>query len=66
MEDAQLLTDECAAIWSNLPPKWQIQRLKEWAQMLESRVSELDPDYRGYPWGWAPSQPNSPAKPGAQ
>ena len=47
-----LITTDSAAFWSvTLSRQWQIQRLVEWAAMLERRVAELDPDYRAYPWG---------------
>ena len=45
------MTEENVAGWMYLDQKWQITRLTEWAAMLEERVAELDPQYRGYQWG---------------
>jgi hypothetical protein len=47
------MTDEAAAAWGymGLKKKFQIERLREWANMLESRVAELDPQYRSSNWG---------------
>jgi hypothetical protein len=45
------LTDEYADVWAMIAPIHQIQRLTDWANMLEARVKELDPMYRSYPWG---------------
>ena len=28
-----------------------IERLADWAEMLEARVAQFDPEYRGYYWG---------------
>jgi hypothetical protein len=46
------MTDENLASWnSTISIKYQMQRLQDWANMLEQRVAELDPDYRSYAWG---------------
>jgi len=47
------LTEEYAGAWASmgLSQGWQMTRIKEWANMLEKRVAELDPDYRAYPFG---------------
>lgn len=46
------MTDENLAHWNNtISMKYQMQRLQDWANMLEQRVKELDPDYQTYPWG---------------
>ena len=45
------MTDENADAWAMIAPIHQIQRLTDWANMLEKRVKELDPIYRAYPWG---------------
>jgi hypothetical protein len=45
------MTDENNIIWSRIDKKHQITRLTDWANMLEKRVAELDPLYRGYHWG---------------
>lgn len=47
------LTDTYAAHWAmcGMASKWQIKRLTEWANMLEKRVAELDPNYRAYQFG---------------
>ena len=45
------MTDENMDMWAFIAPVHQIQRLTEWANMLEDRVKEFDPLYRGYPWG---------------
>ena len=29
----------------------QIKRISEWAEMLETRLAELDPDYKTYQFG---------------
>ena len=48
---ARTMTDENAASWANIAKVHQIQRLTDWANMLEARMKELDPLYRGYRWG---------------
>ena len=53
------MTDENADAWAMIAPIHQIQRLTDWANMLEKRVKELDPIYRAYPWGRKRS-PNAP------
>lgn len=45
------MTDENADAWAMIAPVHQIQRLTDWANMLEARVKEFDPQYRAYPWG---------------
>lgn len=45
------MTDENADAWAIIAPVHQIQRLTDWANMLEARVKEFDPMYRAYPWG---------------
>jgi hypothetical protein len=45
------MTDESMQYWAQLKPEWQIQRLKDWALMLERRLAELDPNYRAYSFG---------------
>jgi hypothetical protein len=46
------LTDESMIQWQNtIGLKSQLERLQDWANMLEARVAQLDPDYRAYPWG---------------
>lgn len=44
------MTDENADAWAMIAPVHQIQRLTDWANMLEARVKEFDPLYRAYPW----------------
>lgn len=38
-------------MWRNLPPDVFVQRLGDWAAMLEVRMAELDPNYQAHPWG---------------
>jgi hypothetical protein len=45
------MTEYNNIVWSRIDKKYQITRLTEWANMLEKRVAELDPLYRGYHWG---------------
>jgi len=45
------MTSDNNLVWDNIDKKYQIIRLTEWAEMLEKRVSELDPNYRSYAWG---------------
>ena len=45
------MTDRNAQAWSHLDPKWREKRMREWAEMLERRVAQLDPDYEFYHWG---------------
>lgn len=45
------MTEQNAQAWAHLQPKWREQRMREWAQMLERRVRQLDPDYKAFPWG---------------
>jgi len=47
------MTDENCEAWGSMgiTKDWQIKRMYEWANMLESRLLELDPDYRSYPFG---------------
>lgn len=45
------MTDENTDAWAMIAPVHQIQRLTDWANMLEVRLKEFDPDYRAYPWG---------------
>lgn len=45
------MTEGNAQAWAHLQPKWREQRMREWAEMLERRVKQLDPNYQGYPWG---------------
>ena len=45
------LTERNQSAWAHLDPKWRELRMFEWAQMLEKRVKELDPQYEAYPWG---------------
>ena len=46
------MTDEMSDFWREaISREWQIWRLIDWANMLEKRVLEFDPDYRAYPWG---------------
>lgn len=53
------MTDENAKAWAGmgLSKDWQIKRLVDWANMLERRVSELDPLYRAYPFGRSMPKP---------
>ena len=32
----------------------RLERIIDWARMLEERVAELDPHYMAYPWGRNP------------
>ncbi|HJZ04905.1 MAG TPA: hypothetical protein VJ327_03495 [Patescibacteria group bacterium] len=50
-EEQRSMTDENADAWSMIAPVHQIQRLTDWANMLEARVKEFNPQYRAYPWG---------------
>lgn len=45
------LTEQSMKAWANLPWKTQIERLTGMALMFEARLSELDPNYRAYPFG---------------
>jgi hypothetical protein len=45
------MTERNAQAWAHLHPKWREQRMREWAEMLEHRVKQLDPDYEAFPWG---------------
>lgn len=46
------MTDNNVECWNTtISMKYQLQRLQDWANMLEARVAELDPEYRSYPWG---------------
>lgn len=45
------MTDEMADAWAMIAPVHQIQRMTDWANMLETRMKEFDPQYRAYPWG---------------
>lgn len=49
----QTMTDEMAKAWDvmGLTESMQIERLQDWANMLEKRVAEFDSLYRAYPWG---------------
>lgn len=49
----QTMTDEMAKAWDTmgLTESMQIERIQDWANMLEKRVAEFDPLYRAYPWG---------------
>lgn len=49
----QTMTDEMAKAWDTmgLTESMQIERIQDWANMLEKRVEEFDPLYRAYPWG---------------
>jgi len=51
MNEQHSMTDDNNIIWSLMEKKHQITRLTDWANMLEKRVAELDPLYRGYHWG---------------
>jgi hypothetical protein len=45
------MTDANARAWQPIAKKHQIEKLKDWANMLEKRLGELDPEYRFYPFG---------------
>jgi hypothetical protein len=45
------MTERNAKAWAHLQPKWREQRMREWAEMLEHRVKQLDPYYQVFPWG---------------
>ena len=46
------MTDENMETWrQSIALQHQVERLTDWANMLEQRVAELDPNYRTYPWG---------------
>ena len=47
------LTDEYCGAWKSMgiTKEWKIKRISDWANMLESRLSELDPNYRSYQFG---------------
>lgn len=45
------LTKQDIMGWRNLEPHIAIQRLGDWAAMLEERLAELDPLYQAHPWG---------------
>ena len=45
------MTDENADAWAMIAPVHQIRRLTDWANILEARIKEFDPLYRGYHWG---------------
>jgi len=49
----QTMTDEMAKAWDvmGLTDSMQIERLQDWANMLEKRIAEFDPLYRAYQWG---------------
>ena len=52
MKQEQTMTDEAVAQWrQTIAVIHQVERLQDWANMLERRVAELDPDYKTYPWG---------------
>jgi hypothetical protein len=51
MNEERSMTDENADAWAMIAPMHQMQRLTDWANMLEARVKEFDPEYRAYPWG---------------
>jgi len=44
MNEERSMTDENADAWAMIAPVHQIQRLTDWANMLESRVKEFDPN----------------------
>lgn len=52
MNKERSMTNENSDAWAMIAPVHQIQRLTDWANMLEARLREFDPDYRAYPWGW--------------
>jgi hypothetical protein len=45
------MTERNAEAWKQLAVEYRERRMLDWALMLEKRVSELDRDYRAYPWG---------------
>ena len=46
------MTDDNVASWNTtISTRYQMERLQDWANMLEARVAELDPEYRSYAWG---------------
>jgi len=47
------MTKRNAEAWAamGISKDWQIVRLTEWAQMLEDRLKQLDPNYETYPFG---------------
>ena len=45
------MTERNAQAWIQLEPRWRERRMREWAEMLERRVKQLDPDYEAFPWG---------------
>ena len=48
----QTMTDENLDQWrQTIALQHQIERLSDWANMLEQRVAEFDPNYRSYYWG---------------
>lgn len=51
--ERETMTDLMIETWdkAGLTDSLLIDRLKDWANMLEKRVAEFDPMYRGYPWG---------------
>ena len=51
MSNERTMTQDAADAWASISKEWQIKRLREWAEMLEARVAELDPMYRAYPFG---------------
>ena len=57
------LTDEQIAFWKacGMRERDVFNNLRDWAEMLERRVAELDPDYRAYQFGRTPTA--SPAEP---
>ena len=57
-EEQRSMTDENADAWSMIAPVHQIQRLTDWANMLEARVKEFDPQYRGISLGAQRASPN--------
>lgn len=53
------MTEDNLAAWramveSGMDKAVLLERLADWARMLEERVAELDPQYQSYPWGRNP------------
>lgn len=51
MFERKTMTQRNAEAWAHLDRNWREKRMREWAEMLEHRVKQLDPDYEAFPWG---------------
>lgn len=56
------MTRQSFEAWRHLEEKYRTARLLDLALMFEARLSELDPNYRAYPFGRVKQDPAKPPK----